>query len=254
MERELTLAKSIAHKAGDIMRQYFNGDQQRVIKSDGTPLTIADTTINTIAIKELANAFPDDIVIGEEESTGGYGMGRRWFCDPIDGTKAFTWGVPTAMFSLGLVVDGRPVMGVCYEPMLDQLYWAEAGHGAFRNGAQLQVNQLALEEGILATISSLYRIRREASYLDALLERRIDTAVFSGAVAKCVRVAEGRFTGYIEELVNAHDMAAAELIVSEAGGRVTDLAGKALDYTKPFKGAVVSNREVHEELLRLVAT
>lgn len=253
MERELAVAKSIAYKAGEIMRQYFADDQQRTIKSDGTPVTIADTTINSLVISELAREFPGDIVIGEEESTGDYGNGRRWFCDPIDGTKAFIWGVPTAMFSLGLVVEGRPRLGVCYEPMLDHLYWAESGKGAFKNGEQLCVNNLRLEEGILGTISSQYRIRREAPYFDALLDRRIDMAAFSGAVAKCVRVAEGRFTGYIEELVNAHDMAACELIVTEAGGRVTSLDGTLLDYTKPFKGAIVSNGRVHDELLNIIA-
>lgn len=252
MKHELDIAIQIAHEAGAIMRQYFDADQQRVIKSDGSPLTIADTTINRMVIERLAEHFPDDIVIGEEESTGEYGMGRRWFCDPIDGTKAFTWGVPTAMFSLGLVIDGRPTMGVCYEPMLDQMYTAVHGEGAYRNGQKLQVNTQSLEEGILGTISSHYRIRHEAAYLDTLLDRHVDMAMFSGAVAKCIRVAEGRFTGYIEELVNGHDMAAAELIVTEAGGRVTDLNGDILDYSRPLKGAVTSNGVVHDELLRLI--
>lgn len=249
---ELEVAKNIALESGKIMRQYFDANQERIIKEDGTPLTVADTKINRLVIDILAEHFPNDIVIGEEESTGEYGMGRRWFCDPIDGTKAFTWGVPTAMFSLGLVIDGRPVMGVTYEPMLDRLYWAVRGEGAFCNGKQLAVNNDSLQSGILATISSQYRIRKEAPYLDELLAQRIDMAAFSGAVAKCARVAEGRFVGYIEEMANGHDVAASEVILSEAGGKMTDHEGNILDYSKPFKGTISSNGLIHDELVAII--
>lgn len=255
-QAELAIAKQISAQAGQIMRRYFDADQERQIKSDGTPLTVADTAINSLVIAELAKEFPDDIVIGEEESTGDYGMGRRWFCDPIDGTKGFTWGVPTAMFSLGLVVDGQPVMGVCYEPMLDKLYWAVVGEGAFCNNQPISVNDQTLATGILGTISSQYRLRRGAPYMDTLLdlEPRIDMAAFSGAVAKTVRVAEGRFVGYIEELVNGHDMAASHVIVTEAGGMISDLNGCPLDYSQPIRGAVVSNGVVHDQLISATKT
>lgn len=249
---ELKTAISIAREAGEVMREYFYGGQQRVIKTDGTPLTIADTTINSLVIKRLAEEFPDDGVIGEEESTAEYGGGRKWICDPIDGTKAFTWGVPTAMFSLALVVDGTPIVGVAYEPMLDQLYRAVRGEGSFCNDQPIHVNATSLDDGILGTISSQYRLRREASYLDSLLDRRIDMAAFSGAVAKCIRVADGHFVGYIEELVNPHDVAASHVIVTEAGGKITDLAGNDYDYTKPFRGTIVSNGVVHDELVAAV--
>ena len=249
---ELVTAKLIAEKAGTIMLQYFDDDQQIKIKNDGSPVTVADTLINSMVIAELSKVFPDDIVIGEEESTGDYGMGRRWFCDPIDGTKAYTWGTPTAMFSLGLVVDGKPVVGVTYEPVGDKLYWATKDGGAFCNDHPIHVNAQNLQNGILGTISSQYRIRREANYFDALLDMKVNMAAFSGAVAKCVRVAEGRFVGYIEELVNAHDMAASDVIITEAGGRVTDLGGNEYDYSKPFKGTIVSNGIVHDELVTIV--
>ena len=248
---EVEVAKSIALMAGDIMREYFWADQGREIKEDGTPLTIADTMINSVVIRELAEHFPNDIVIGEEESTGDYSMGRRWFCDPIDGTKAFTWGVPTAMFSLALVVDGKPVLGVCYEPMLDVLYYAVQGGRAYRNDDEIHVNIADLSTGILGTISSQWRIRNEASYLDPLLENHDEMAAFSGAVAKIVRVAEGRFVGYIEELANAHDIAAAQVILEAAGGVITSLHGEPLDYSKPFKGIVSSNTIVHNELVTI---
>lgn len=154
--------------------------------------------------------------------------------------------------SLGLVVDGKPVVGVTYEPVGDKLYWATKDGGAFCNDHPIHVNAQNLQNGILGTISSQYRIRREANYFDALLDMKVNMAAFSGAVAKCVRVAEGRFVGYIEELVNAHDMAASDVIITEAGGRVTDLGGNEYDYSKPFKGTIVSNGIVHDELVTIV--
>lgn len=250
----MTVAKAIAYKAGEIMRHYFYGNQQREIKADGSPLTIADTTINTFVIEQLAKEFPKDIVIGEEESTGDYGIGRRWFCDPVDGTKAFTWGVPTAMFSLGLVIDGVPQLGVCYEPMLDKLYWAQKGGGAFCNEIPIKVNVETLENGILATISSPYRIRNQAPYFDSLLKDGVEMAVFSGAVAKSAGVADGRFVGYIEELAGAHDMAAIQVVVEEAGGIVTMLDGTPIDYTKPFNGVAVSNSTIHSQLIDVLTS
>lgn len=250
---ELQVATTIAYEAGEVMRHYFHSDQQQVKKRDGTPLTIADTEINSLVIERIEVAFPDDGVIGEEESTTDYGGGRKWICDPIDGTKAFTWQVPTAMFSIALVVDGVPEVGVCYEPIEDRMYTAVRGSGAFCNGRQIFVNQLSLEEGTFATISGHHRIRYQADYLEELLDRHIDMAAFSGAVAKCVRVADGVFTGYIEELVNAHDVAASHVIVTEAGGRMTSLDGQPLDYTKPFRGAIVTNAVVHDDLIDVVA-
>ncbi len=250
---ELEAARSIAKKAGLVMLEYFDGDQQTEMKNDGSPVTVADKLINSMVIAELAKTFPADIVIGEEESTGDYGMGRRWFCDPIDGTKAYTWGTPTAMFSLGLVVDGQPVMGVTYDPFLDKMYWAEIGHGAFCNDESLRVSSLNLEKGILAIASNAREIRHELGWLDRIFEMNVQTATFSGAVYESVLAARGKFVGYTERLVNGHDMAAAQVIITEAGGRVTDMNGNAYDYSKPFKGTIVSNGVVHDELVAIIS-
>lgn len=249
-ELELNKAIDIAYQAGAVMRQYFQVDHGRSTKSDGTPVTIADTTINTLVISSLASAFPDDIVIGEEESTGAYGLGRRWICDPIDGTKAFTWGVPTAMFSLALVVDGQPVVGVCYEPMLDTLYTATRGNGAYRNGQPIRVNTDSLEQGILAIASAPEDIKTNP-IVGRILDSGVTTAVFSGAVYKAAAVADGRFMGYVEHKVNAYDIAAIDLIVTEAGGKVSGLDGVRHDYSAPLKGVVVSNGVIHDYLVAL---
>jgi len=250
-DQELAVAQEIAHKAGAIMLQYFDDDQQTEVKNDGSPVTIADKKINSLVIKELVDVFPADGIIGEEESTAEYGDGRKWFCDPIDGTIGYIWGTPTSMFSLGLVVDGVPQMGVVYDPYLNRMYTAKKDAGSYCDGKKLSVSNLSLEDGTVAITGDVRRISQGLSYAKTLAETDAHIATFSGAIYKATLVARGKFVGYIEHGVNAHDMAAVHLIVEEAGGKVTGVSGNTLDYKQPFKGAVVSNGVTHEELVRI---
>lgn len=253
MQRELDVAIEVAKKAGGIMRKYFYANQQVYNKAYRSPVTIADTLINSMVIEHLSQEFPEDGVVGEEESTSEYGMGRKWICDPIDGTKAFILHIPTATFSLALVVDGVPTVGVVYEPMLDQMYTAMRGCGAYRNGEQIFVNSNTLNQGTLATTGSHFRIRNRAPFLDVLLDRFVPMSVPGGAALACVKVAEGGYAGFIEELMNLHDVAAGHVIVIESGGKVTDPYGVPLDYTAgPHKGALVSNGVMHDELVAII--
>lgn len=229
------------------MLEYFDGDQQVELKSDNSPVTIADKKINTMVISELKKHF-DDTVIGEEESSGEYGMERQWFCDPIDGTIAFITGIPTAMFSLALVEGGRPMMGVVYDPFLDKMYEAVNGNGAYCNGKQVHVSNKTIAAGVVAISAGTAKIRYP--HIEYLLDKKIKVRpLANGAVCKSCLVARGKIEGYIETAVNAHDMAAVDLILKESGGMVTSLDGSILNYQKPFKGAIVSNGIIHNELV-----
>ncbi|HTE49177.1 MAG TPA: inositol monophosphatase family protein, partial [Candidatus Paceibacterota bacterium] len=142
-KKELEVAKSIALKAGEIMLKYYdvNVDQQVEAKADQSRVTIADKEINRFVIEELARHFPSDAVIGEEESTGEYGMGRRWICDPVDGTESFIARAGRSMFSLGLVIDGKPVLGVALNPVTGKLFEATKNHGSYCNGERINVSK-----------------------------------------------------------------------------------------------------------------
>ncbi len=249
-KKELKIAKDIAREAGPIMLKYFEEDQQVEIKEDNSQVTIADKLINSLVIERLKNAFPEDGVIGEEESNTEYGMGRKWFCDPIDGTMAFIWGTPTSMFSLSLVVDGTPVLGVAYDPFLNKLYEGVIKQGSFCNDIPLKVSGKSLENGLVVVTSNIKKILKRPNHLINLSETGVRFATFSGAVYKACLVAKGKAEAYIEEGVNAHDMAAVHVIIEEAGGKITGLKGEKLDYTKPFKGAVTSNGIIHDEILK----
>lgn len=251
--RELATAKDIAKQAGVIMRKYFD-DPAVERKADDSPVTQADLEINRLVIAELNKQF-DDGIIGEEESTAEYGMGRRWICDPIDGTRAFTWGVPTAMFSLGFVIDGVPVIGVAYDPFLDKLYEATTGRGSFCNSKPTHVSSLGVSGGSVGVSSSTEKVLKnpsQAALITNLLEKGARLASFSGSVYRACLVARGKLVGYVEKNINTHDLAAVEVIVKEAGGMLTDFEGKPLDYSKAFKGAVISNTVTHDDLLACV--
>jgi len=249
-KKELEIAKNIAKEAGPIMLKYFDEDQEVEIKEDNSQVTIADKLINSLVIERLTNAFPDDGVIGEEESNAEYGAGRRWFCDPIDGTMAFIWGTPTSMFSLSLVVDGTPVLGVAYDPFLNKLYEAVVNEGSFCNGIPLKVSNKGLASGLVVVTSNVTKIMKRPEYLVNLSKAGVRFATFSGAVYKACLVAKGKAEAYVEAGVNAHDMAAVQVIIEEAGGKITSLKGEKLDYSKPFKGAVTSNGIVHDEVIK----
>lgn len=249
--KELSVAKRIALKAGKIILKYAD-DQDITIKKDNSFVTVADKLINTLVIKELKKFFPKDIVLGEEESTGDYGMGRRWICDPIDGTAAYVWGVPTSLFSLAFVVDGVAVIGVTYDPYLKLLYSGVKGGKSFCNKKVLKVSNLKLESGIFAMTGSTKEIGSQ-KYFKELKDRKVRLASFSGAVYKCMLISRARLVGYIEERLYPHDIAASQVILECAGGKVTGVKGERLDYSKPFRGAVASNGVVHDELLRFVS-
>lgn len=135
----LEFAKKLAYEAGDIMREYFQTTDM-VWKSDNTPVTQADTEINSRVIERIAAAYPEHSVIGEEESAVREGARYTWACDPVDGTMPYSHGLPISTFSLALCEDGKPVVGVVYDPFMDRLFWASVGGGAFCNDEAIHVN------------------------------------------------------------------------------------------------------------------
>ena len=252
--KELNAAKKIARQAGKVMLKYFSDDVIVERKVDDSPVTQADIEINRLVIEELSKQF-DDGIVGEEESTAEYGMGRRWICDPIDGTRAFTWGLPTAMFSLGLAIDGIPTVGVAYDPFLDLLYEATRDSDSLCNGKPIHVSSTEIAGASIAVSGSpekLLKNTSQSALLARLVEKKVRVVGFSGSVYRACLVARGRLAGYVEKNINTHDLAAVEVVLKKAGGMITDFEGRQLDYSKAFKGAVISNSVVHTDLLECV--
>lgn len=244
-------AIGIAKEAGKIIRDNFKLGMERDWKPDNSPVTKADLDINRLVIESVKKEFPDHGVRGEEES---YRANSEylWVCDPIDGTIPFAHGIPICTFSLALVKNGKPIVGVIHDPFLERLFSAEEGKGTFLNEEQIYVskqkdlanNALNLENFENAKYQ-LWELEKKLSFKNSKVLKLCSTAY------ACALVACGEFIASIFPHTGGHDIAAAKIIVEEAGGKVTDLFGQEQRYDQNIKGAIVSNGIVHKELVEL---
>lgn len=238
LEAELAAAKIAALTAGaEILRHY--GDSEWKRKLDESPVTVADHASNAIITASLRDAFPDDAFLSEESADSGDRLGERrvWIIDPLDGTKEFLAQNGEFSVLVGLAVDGEPVLGVVYLPTTNVLYAAARGHGSWveRDGGR---QRLTLPEAIG---DAGVRLVGSRSHADPFLVRMQEALGISdvlpcGSVGvKCSRIADGdrdlyvHPAGYLKEW----DTCAPEVILAEAGGKVSDCLGEPLRYNKP---------------------
>jgi fructose-1,6-bisphosphatase/inositol monophosphatase family enzyme len=258
-EKELEFAKSLALEAGDVMRQYFGFEIQREWKADTTPVTKADTEINALVIQRVQDEFSGDAVLGEEDSLA-TGSDRVWVCDPVDGTMPYSHGVQISTFSLALVVDGTPCVGVIYDPFMDRLFWAVSGGGAYCNSQEIHVSTGGFEhalidvEGFPAVGKRSVLAFRHGRVEQALEAKGAKITHFWSMILPSALTAAGQYSAVLFNIGNPHDIAAAKIIVEEAGGKVTDLHGNEQRYDQKTKGAIISNGVVHNELVQIIAS
>lgn len=254
-EQYLEFAKSVAAEAGEIMRRYYGQSPASEIKEDNTIVTIADKEINWMVIERVQAAYPDHAVDGEEESHSKDSK-HLWVCDPIDGTNPFAFTMAVSVFSLAYVYDGEPFVGVVYDPFSDRLFWAAKGAGAYINGDRTYVSKSGF--GSQSRLNYDQWASAEYDVLTPLskLAAETDTYMLSpgSATHMAVLVAQGDFVASVfPGVAGKHvDMAAAKVIVEEAGGKVTDIFGNEQRYDGDINGAIVSNGVVHDELVRIL--
>lgn len=239
----LEFAKTLALKAGEIMRKNFSAAMTKEWKSNNTPVTATDLAINQMVMDECLLHFPDYGILAEEESRAKDGAEFVWVCDPVDGTIPFSHGIPTSVFSLALVKNGEPILGVIYDPFMDRLFWAEKGKGAFLNGQVVHVNKRGLDNSVISWESWGPKFASDKKVLVVTLA----CVIYGGML-----VASGELVGAFYDWVYAHDAASLKIIVEEAGGKVTDKEGKEQRYDGKINGAIISNGVVHQELLDFI--
>jgi myo-inositol-1(or 4)-monophosphatase len=259
----LYLATAIegALRAGRVHRRFFR-HQVRIDKKGPIDLvTAADLEAEGEFRALIAERFPTHGVLGEEAGAGadpggpsGASAPVRWIIDPLDGTTNFAHGVAFFCVSIALEVRGVVEVGVVYDPIAEELFTAERGGGAWLNGVRIHVSETrALVDALLCTgfpYTVRERRRRQVEVFAAFLgEARAVRRLGSAALDLC-HVAAGRFDGFWEERLQPWDLAAAALIVHEAGGRLTRYDGSPLDL---FRGeTAVSNGWVHDALLTVI--
>jgi myo-inositol-1(or 4)-monophosphatase len=252
---ELEFAVDVVRRAGASILSYFRGGYELREKSKGNPVTSADLAADALLREAISREFPGDGWLSEEtaDSPERLRRARVWIVDPLDGTREFVRGLPEFATSVALVEEGSPRLAVIYNPASDELFTAERGRGAWHRGTPLRVSARPALEGarILASRSEM-----SARFLAGL--RSQVTVESIGSIAyKLALVAAGRGDLTLSVRNKSEwDIAAGVLLVREAGGAVTDLAGRAVAFNraKPtVAGLVAANPTLHGAFRRAIA-
>jgi myo-inositol-1(or 4)-monophosphatase len=256
-EADLVVAIGAARAAAEVVRQNFGATIATEWKGDANPVTAVDRAAEAAAVALIRQGFPDDAIVAEESaepSDHPWQRARAWLVDPLDGTVNFIHSVPQVAVSVALWVHGKPAAAVIRDVMKGEEFTATRGGGAFLGAGRLAVSEeKELTAGLIATGFPYDRNRRGAEYarnLGDVLTRSQGVRRFGSAALDLAWVAAGRFDGYWEFGLSPWDAAAGILIVTEAGGRVSNAAGA--DYRLGEWGVVASNGLVHGDLLSAI--
>jgi myo-inositol-1(or 4)-monophosphatase len=227
LDHLLDVAATAARAGGAVVREAFGGARDVREKAPGDWVSAADMTSERAVRESLLEAVPDLPVFGEEE--GGERADVGWLVDPLDGTTNFLHGFPSVGVSVGLVADGRPVVGVVEAPLLGDLYTAREGGGARRNGEPIRVSERAPAQAVVATGFPFRAKTQRLSQFLPVFERALvsyeDLRRAGAASLDLSWTSAGVFDGYFELGLGPWDVAAGALLVREAGGIVTDWSG-----------------------------
>src|SRR5581483_6854160 len=218
-------------------------------------VTSADKRTERILIEELSRARPGYGFLGEEGGgIEGKDKTHRFIIDPIDGTTNFMHGIPHFAISIGLEREGQLVAGIVFNPITDDLYYAEKGHGAFLNNKRLRVAGRKELSSCLFAVGLPFMARegraRAVAEMDHVLAASSGVRRFGAASLDMAWVAAGRFDGFWERGLHLWDSAAGMVLIREAGGIVSDFDGR----TDGLSGAdiVCANEHIHPQLLKLL--
>ena len=218
-------------------------------------MTESDRRSEELIVGRLRRSFPDHAIVAEEGS-GSAAAGAKycWHVDPLDGTTNFAHGYPCFAVSIGLLEDGEPVAGVVFNPVSDELFSAARGEGAFLNQKSIRVSPVEkLAHSLVATGFPTHERKRSANmdyYWEFTLASHGVRRDGSAALDLC-SVACGRFDAFWEFRLHSWDTAAGTLLVTEAGGKVTDLAGGRYHAGGP--DMLATNGNIHGEIQRMAA-
>jgi myo-inositol-1(or 4)-monophosphatase len=252
-EAYLEAAKSAAREAGELLRRNLSQTGEIYFKGQVNLVTKSDTESQDLIFDRLSARFPGHDFLAEEGLKSLKGSDFRWVFDPLDGTTNFAHGFPVFCVSLGLEHRGGLACGVVYDPMREEMFWAEKREGAFLNGGRIRVSKIDdLNRSLLAT-GFAYDIRETKTNIrqsnDFLLRAQGLRRCGSAALDLCY-VACGRFDGFWEMKLSPWDTAAGAVIVEEAGGRVTDFQGNSVNIYHPE--VVASNGLVHQAMMEVL--
>ena len=255
MHEFLEAAVEAARTAGELQRSRLRSDIDIRFKGETDLVTEVDRACEEQIVSLLRSRFPDHDILAEENDYGELRGSHRWIIDPLDGTTNYAHGFPWFAVSIALEIEGEVRVGVVYQPVLDELFTAVKGEGARLNGERLAVSRRQpLRQCLLATGFPYDGTCDNENNLDhfcrfQLAVRGIRRA--GAAALDLAYVAAGRLDGYWECKLKPWDMAAGELLVREAGGRVTNHLGEP--HSVYDHRIVASNGLIHDAMLEMLA-
>jgi len=250
----LEFAKNCAIESGKIIRKGFFAPKRVSYKGFGNPVTEYDKASEKLIVSRIKKNFPDFSILTEEGLSVNKDSKNKWIIDPLDGTVNFAHCIPFVAVSIALEIEGEILLGVVYNPILNEIYYASKGKGAFFNGRKIKVSSVSEPSKALLVTGFPYERKGRIEYLLSPIReiykkftgfRRLGSA----AVDMCY-VARGSFEGFYEENLKPWDTAAGKIIVEEAGGRISDYSGN--DYNIYMKTIVASNGIIHPHILQIL--
>jgi myo-inositol-1(or 4)-monophosphatase len=254
----VTVMINAARKAARGLNRDFSELDNLPTKRKGAAdfVTAADHRAEQTLFEELSKGRPKyGFLMEERGEIAGVDSSNRWVVDPLDGTTNFLHGLPQFAISICVERDRQPYAGVIYNPVTDELYWAEKGEGAFMNEKRLRVSdRKALDECLFATgLPFKGRPGRDRALkeVDRVLEETAGVRRFGSAALDLAFVAAGRYDAYWERDLNPWDVGAGIVLVREAGGTVSEIGGGA--YPMHNGSILAANAEIFDRARALIA-
>ena len=247
----------LAHAAGEVQLRYWRSLKSVEKKGDIDLVTIADKETEVLLVSLIQAKFPGHAVLGEEGGAQGADRSAdyRWILDPIDGTTNFAHGLPIFSCSIGLEYRGEMLAGCVYAPAINELYSAIQGHGCWRNGSKVHVSQTETLIDAMVVTGFPYNRAAILPWILANLGKFISGARgvvrFGSAAYDLACIAAGNSDCFYEANLKPWDVAAGSLLVTEAGGRMSDFHGNRFDvYGNQL---VATNSLIHPLILEILA-
>lgn len=250
--KEILLAT--IREAGALIEEKFNTNF-KVSSKEGVNnlVTEVDQASERLIRERIEKAFPDHQILGEEYGGEIDKQGYLWIVDPIDGTVNYAQGIPICGVSIGLMKDGEMLMGAVYNPMMNELFFAEKGKGAYLNEERIQVSEGREFERSCLVTGFPYRHPEHVditAIFTHIAKKGIPIRRLGSAALDLCWLACGRFDAFWEFSLNPWDVAAGYLIVQEAGGKVSGFLHDDMDVFSPE--TLASNGHIHEELNNII--
>lgn len=260
LDHALNTAETLARRSGALLREAVQHPRQVSYKGPINLVTESDKQSEALLVAGLTEAFPDHHIVGEE----GGGMGApidsapyRWYIDPLDGTTNFAHGIPHFAVSMALAdTNDLPLVGVVYDPMRDELFQAIRGQGATLNGKPMHVS--AVDDLSRAVVCTGFPYDRwtnpdnNSKEFVRFITRTQATARMGSVAIELSWIAAGRFDGFWESKVNAWDVMAGLLFVTESGGKISNYRGQIDAGVYHGREFIASNGLIHEQVINVL--